>query len=259
CANVTNLLLARSEARRREIAVRTALGAGRARLLRQLITESCVLTGIGAAAGLLMARLGVAALVAQSPVTFPSFVTPGLDVRVAAFTVVVSLACGILVGLAPGLQARAVDLTGALKETSRGSDGPRSQRVRSALVVAELSLAVVLLIGAGLMIRSVRNLAALDPGFDPGSLLTLHVSIPRAATPPPEPDKPPASPQPVIDGRALLERIRAVPGVATAALGTDVPLDGSSGATFYAAEGQPPVTAQNRPRAYVHRVSPDFF
>src|SRR5258705_10160074 len=106
CANVANLLTARSEARRREIAVRTALGAGRRRLLRQLITESCVLTAFGALAGLVLARAAVAALIAQSPVTFPSFVTPDLDLRVALFTVAVSVACGVLVGLAPGLQAQ---------------------------------------------------------------------------------------------------------------------------------------------------------
>jgi putative ABC transport system permease protein len=261
CANVANLLLARSEARRREIAVRTALGAGRARLLRQLITEGCVLTAIGAAAGLIMARAAVAALIAQSPVSFPSFVTPGLDVRVATFTIVVSIACGILVGIAPGLQARAVDLADSLKDSARGSDGPPSQRMRSSLVVAELSLAVVLLIGAGLMIRTVRNLAALNPGFDPGSVLTLHVSIPRAAPPEANPraDAAGGPPPPVIYGRTLIERLRSVPGVATAALGTDVPLDGNAAASFYSAEGQPPANAQNAPRAYVHRVSPEFF
>jgi putative ABC transport system permease protein len=181
CANVANLQLARSEARRREIAVRTALGAGRGRLIRQMVTESCVLTLIGAAVGLLLARAAVAALIAQSPVTFPSFVAPGLDVRLAAFTIVVSLACGVLVGLAPGLQAHDLDVNAALKESSRGSDGRRSQRMRSGLVVVEVSLAVVLLIGAGLMIRSVRNLIALDPGFDPDSVLTKRVSIPRMA------------------------------------------------------------------------------
>ena len=259
CANVANLLLARSETRRREIAVRTALGAGRGRLLRQLITESCVLTMMGALAGLLFARTAVSLLVTQSPVTFPSFVAPGLDARVALFTIGVSIVCGVLVGLVPGLQARAVDLTTALKEQARGSDGPRAQRVRGALVVAELSLAVVLLVGAGLMIRSVRNLASLDPGFAPDAVLTLRVSIPRAsaAAAAANPSGPPA--QPVIQGRALLERLRAVPGVAAASLGTDLPLDGNAAAVFYAAEGMPPATAQNMPRAYYHRVSPDFF
>ena len=271
CANVANLLIARSEARRRELAVRTALGAGRGRLLRQLITESCVLTLIGAAVGLVLARVSVSALIAQSPVTFPSFVAPGLDLRVAAFTVAVSIASGILVGLAPGLQANGLQVNSALKETARGSDGRRSQRMRSALVVVELSLAVVLLVGAGLMIRSVRNLVALNPGFDPESVLTLHASIPRASIAPaaptgapaagapasPAPPAPPAPP--VVYGRALLERLRAVPGVKDVALGNDLPLDGGASALFYSAEGQPAVNAQNVPRAYVHRVSPSFF
>jgi putative ABC transport system permease protein len=269
CANVANLLLTRSEARRREIALRTALGAGRGRLLRQLITESCVLTLIGAAAGLLLARATVEALLATSPVTFPSFIDPGLDVRVAAFTIAVSLACGILVGLAPGLQSRAVELSNALKEAARGSGGRRSQQVRGALVVAEVSLAVVLLIGAGLMIRSVRNLIALNPGFNPTSVLTLRVNIPRASAPPSSPAAPsaqpgvPAAPAPppplVVQARALVERVRTVSGVTAVTLSTDLPLDGSAGAAFYTAEGQPEVTAQNIPRAYVHRVTPDFF
>jgi putative ABC transport system permease protein len=273
CANVANLSIARSEARRREIAVRTALGAGRGRLLRQLITESCVLTMIGAAVGLLLAKVSVSALITQSPVTFPSFVTPALDLRVAAFTVAVSILSGILVGLAPGLQARGVQISSALKESGRGSDGRRSQRMRNALVVAELSMAVVLLVGAGLMIRSVRNLAAINPGFDPESVLTLHASIPRASTPAPAaapaspaaagapsaPATPPPPPPPVVYGRALLDRLRAIPGVSAAALGNDLPLDGNAGAVFYAAEGQPAVNAQNMPRAYVHRITPDFF
>jgi putative ABC transport system permease protein len=263
CANVANLLLARSEARRREIAVRTALGAGRGRLLRQLVTESCVLTLLGAAAGLVLARVSVAALLAQSPVTFPSFVSPGLDMRVALFTIAVSLVCGLLVGLVPGLHAQAPDLSNSLKESARSSGGRQSQRVRSALVIAEVSLAVVLLVGAGLMIRSVRNLAALNPGFDPRSVLTLHVSIPRAPAPlaaPTAAGAPAApAPRPVVEGRVLLDRLRAIPGVAAATLANGLPLDGDGGASFYAAEGQPAVNAQNMPRIYVHRVTPDFF
>jgi len=263
CANVANLLLARAEARRREIAVRSALGAGQLRLVRQLITEGCVLTMLGAAAGLVVAHAAVAALVANSPVAFPSFVAPGLDLRVVLFTAAVSIACGVAIGLTPALHARVADLSASLKDASRGSDGRRSQRVRSALVVAELSLAVVLLVGAGLMIRSVRNLAALNPGFDPESMLTLHVSIPRVASPPGGTTvgnaAPAPSTAPAVYGRALLERLRAVPGVAAAALGSDVPLDGNAGAVFYSAEGQAATDAQNAPRAYFHRVSPEFF
>jgi len=266
CANVANLLIARSETRRREIAVRTALGAGRGRLLRQLVTESCVLTLLGAAVGLVFARVAVSTLIAQSPVTFPSFATPDLDVRVALFTIAVSLACGLLVGLVPGLQAHTPDLSNALKESARSSGGRQSQRVRSALVVAEVSLAVVLLVGAGLMIRSVRNLTALNPGFDPLSVLTLHASIPRTSLPPAAPAAagtpaaPSPPPRPVVEGRVLLDRLRAIPGVAAVALGNDLPLDSGGGsASFYTAEGQPPVNAQNMPRIYVHRVTPEFF
>ncbi|HEY2907435.1 MAG TPA: ABC transporter permease [Vicinamibacterales bacterium] len=253
CANVANLLLARSEARRREIAVRTALGAAWTRLLRQLVTESCILTLIGAAGGLLLARATIRLLLVASPVTFPSFVAPSIDARVAIFTIAVSIACGILVGLAPGLHTHRDGLNDSLKESARGSDGRRSQRVRSGLVVLEVSLAVVLLVGAGLMIRSVRNLSAIDPGFDPRSVLKVQISIPRAAATPGMPSAP------AIYGRTLLTKLDALPNVAAAALATDLPLDGAASATFYAAEGQPAMNAQNIPRAYFHRVSPNFF
>ena len=247
CANVANLLIARSEVRRREIALRMAIGAGRGRLLQQLVTESCVLTLLGAAGGLLLARTTVALLMTRSPVPLPSLVTPGLDPRAAVFTVAVSLVCGIVVGLAPWLQIRVADLSTRLKESSRGSDGPGSQRLRNALVVAEVALAIVLMVGAGLMIQSVRKLVAIDPGFDPESLLTVHVSVPRCRrahgtlggqTPPSG-----------VTGAELLERIGAVPGVVAVALGNDVPLDGNAGASSYVAEGQGAFTAQNQPRA----------
>ena len=252
CTNVANLLIARSETRRREIALRVAIGAGRGRLLQQLVTESCVLTLLGAAAGLVLADVITALLVTQSPVTFPSLLTPRLDGRVVGFTVAVSLLCGLAVGLAPWVQISVADLGVRLRESSKGSSGPRARRLRNALVVAEVALAIVLLVGAGLMIQSVRNLAALHPGFAPESLLTVHVSLPRA------PQGQPAG-QPAVEGRVLLERISAVPGVSAVGLGTDVPLDGIGGAGFYVPEGRDGFTAQDRPRAYVHRVRPEFF
>jgi predicted permease len=259
CANVSNLLIARSETRQREIALRTALGAGFRRLLRQLVTEGIVLTSIGAIAGLALAYVAVDALLVTSPVTFPSFVEPRLDLRVALFTLGLSLACGILLGLAPAVHARIARLADALKDSSRGSDGRRSQRMRGALVVAEVSLAVVLLVGAGLMIRSVQKLAALNPGFDPESVLTLSISIPRGTAPAASSGQATAPAPLVAPARTVLERIRALPGVSSASLASDTPLSGGSSAVFYAAEGQPPVNAQNMPRAYVHRITPDFF
>jgi putative ABC transport system permease protein len=252
CANVANLLIARSESRRREIALRIAVGAGRGRLLQQLVTESCVLTLLGAVAGLALADVMSTLLVAQSPVTFPSVLAPRLDGRVLGFTLAVSLLCGLAVGLAPWLQINIGDLGVRLRESSKGSNGPRARRIRNVLVVAEVALAIVLLVGAGLMIQSVQNLAAINPGFAPESMLTVHVSLPRA----PE-GQPPG--QPAVEGRVLFERIRAVPGVAAVALGTDVPLDGNAGAGFYVPEGRDGFTAQDRPRAYVHRVRPEFF
>lgn len=261
CANVANLLIARSEVRRREIALRVAIGAGRGRLLQQLVTESCVLMLLGAAASLPLAEATIRLLVTQSPVTFPSILRPGLDARVAAFTSVVALICGLGVGLAPWWQIRFADLGTRLRESSRGSDGPVSQRLRNSLVVAEVALAVVLLVGASLMIQSVRRLTAINPGFDAGSLLTVHVSVPRLPTAPAA-DGALANrtpPPPVANGRELLDRIASVPGVVSVGLGNDVPLDGNAGAGFYSVEGHGPFTAADRPRAWVHRVSPEFF
>jgi putative ABC transport system permease protein len=255
CANVANLLIARSEVRRREIALRMAIGAGRARLLQQLITESCVLTMLGAAAGLVLAEATVRLLMAQSPVPFPTSFAPTLDVRAATFTIAVSLVCGIAVGLAPWLQIRRADLSARLRESARGSDGPRSNRLRSGLVVAEVALAIVLLVGAGLMIQSVRRVALVEPGFNPESLLTVHISVPNSTAPRP-PDTPARL---VVTSRELLDRLGAVPGVTAVSVSNDIPLDGNVGANSFAPEGQGAFTAQNRPRAYVHRVSSGFF
>jgi putative ABC transport system permease protein len=266
CANVANLLIGRSEVRQKEIAVRTALGAGQARLLRLLITESCVLTLVGAAAGIGVATAAVKGLTAASPVTFPSFVHPGLNLSVLAFTIGIALVCGVLLGLAPAMHTRWARLTDALKDTARGSTGRRSHRMRASLVVAEVALAIILLIGAGLMIRSVQKLTAIDPGFKPDGVLTLSASIPRQSGSGPAgapgaaaPGQPPPPPPLVVSGSELLTQIRAVPGVTAVSLVSDIPLSDGSSAVFYAAEGDTTTSAQTRPRAYVHRVTPEFF
>jgi putative ABC transport system permease protein len=255
CANVANLLLARSEARQREIAVRMAIGAGWSRLFRQLVTESCVLTGIAAVLGLGLAAGALRAVLQASPVTFPSFVHPHINLRVALFTAGVSVASAVLLGLAPAMHGRVSRLADALKESARGSDGTRARTVRSALVVAEVSLAVLLLIGAGLMIRTVQHLVAIDPGFNPDRVLTARVSIPRQAT-----SAASDAPAPlVVAARTLLDRVRALPGVTGASLASDPPLSGLDSAVFYSAEGQQATDARTMPRAYIHRVMPDFF
>jgi predicted permease len=242
CTNVASLMLARSEARQREIAMRIALGAGRARVLAQLFTESCVIALAGAAGGLALAHWGARLLVTASPVTFPSFIHPGVDLRVALFCTLIACAAGIALGVAPAVQMRNANLAEAFKQaSSHAVDRRDGRRFRGALVVAEVAFAMLLLTGAGLLIRSVGQLAAIRPGYDPSHLLTLRIGLPRPT-----------------DAREVQGRVARIPGVVAVSLGSDVPLDGG-GASFYAAEGQPPVTAQNRPRVYPHRVSPDFF
>jgi putative ABC transport system permease protein len=251
CTNVANLLLARAEARHREIALRIALGAGRGRVLSQLTTESCLLASISAALGLLIANWGIRALMAGSPVNFPSYIRPGMDLRVAAFTVLITAAVGLLLGLAPAAQVRPGNLHDAFKQSSNQSSGTRgAQSFRGVLVVAEVAFAALLLIGAGLMIRSVRELAAIRPGYDTEHVLTLRLNLPRLAAS--------TDANAAVTAREVLRRVAAVPSVEAVAGGTDTPLDGAS-AFFYTAEGQAPLNAQNYPRAYAHRVTPEFF
>jgi predicted permease len=260
CANVAGLLISRSDARQREIAVRTALGAGPARLLRQLVTENCVLALLGAVAGMAIAQISLPSLIAASPIAFPTFVRPQLSLTVLAFGIGIALLSGVILGIAPMMHARLPRLGDALKTSSRGgSSGVRSQRLRSALVIVEVALAVVLLAGAGLMIRSIQKLAAIDPGFDAANVLTVNATIPRQPAPPAAPGTAPAPPPPFVTSHAeLLDRIRAVPGVETASLASDLPFGGWS-AVFYSAEGDATVDAQTMPRAFIHRVTPEFF
>ena len=260
CANIAGLLIGRSDARQREIAVRTALGAGPGRLLRQLVTESCVLALLGALAGMAVAQISLPSLIAASPVAFPTFVRPQLSLRVLAFGIVIALLSGVILGLAPMMHTRLPRLGDALKTSSRGgSSGMRSQRLRSALVIVEVALAVVLLAGAGLMIRSIQKLAAIDPGFEAANVLLLNATIPRQTAPPAAPGAAAAAPAPFVTSHAdLLDRVRAVPGVEAASLASDLPFGGAS-AIFYSAEGDATVAAETLPRAYIHRVTPEFF
>jgi putative ABC transport system permease protein len=266
CANVANLLLARSEARRQEIAIRMALGAGRGRIFRQLVTESMLLSLTGAAAGLLLASWSVRILSQASPITLPSFVKPAPDWKVAAFAAGISILVGVFVVLIPAYQVDRQNPYEALKESGlRSGGGSARRRFRGALVIAEVALALTLLIGAGLLMRSFQRLAALHPGFDPNGVLTLAAALPRgpvSPSPSPSPSPPPASApnqQAVVTSRQLLERLRALPSVVSACMATDIPLGPGGGAIFYSAEGQPITDAQTIPRGYIHQVTPEFF
>ena len=255
CANVANLLIARSEKRQRELAVRAALGATRLRILRQLVTESLVLVGLSTSVGLALAAVAIPALVAASPVNIPAFADPHLSSSVLGFTSVVALACGLALGFGLALHTPDNRFADVLRGLTRGSSAGKSP-LRSVLVVAEVSLSVALLVGAGLMIRTVQNLVAVDPGFNTDSVLSFELSIAQTAQEPRQDDSPQAF---VTTGSRLIERLEALPGVESASLVSDIPLTFGASAIFYTAEGGGVFDATTRPRAYVHRVSPGFF
>ena len=219
CANVAQMLLARASARQKEIAVRTALGARRGRLIRQFLTENLLLGTLGGAVGLLLAIWGTHALVALSPSDIPRVETVTIDARVALFLFIVTLLTSVGFGLVPALQSSTVNLNDSLKEGSRAnSEGIRRNRLRSFLVASEIALALALLIGAGLMIRTFFSLQRVDPGFNPHSVLSMVVSI--AGSKEAEPGRR------RIFYEQLLERVRALPGVQAAAGINHLPLAG---------------------------------
>ena len=218
CVNVANLLLARAGGREKEFAVRAALGAGRGRLVRQLITESLLLALIGSALGLALAWTCVKLFVGFGPPDIPRLSEIGLDWRVAGFSLLMSIVTGLVFGLAPALQASKPDLQDALKEGGRGSTGGR-HRLRNVLVVSEVAIALVLLVGAGLMIKSFRRLLDLDLGFRSENILTMRLSLPET--------KYKADAQQAAFYRQLLERVRALPGVESAGVISNLPLSGS--------------------------------
>jgi predicted permease len=229
CANVANLLMVRAAGRSREFAIRAALGAGRARIIRQLLTESILLALTGGVLGLTLGLTGVRALLAVSPGDIPRIgedgSAVGLDWRVALFTIGISLFTGILFGLIPALNASKPDLSSSMKESSRGSGSSiRQNKARSLLVVSEVSLALVLLVGACLLIRTFIALRAVDPGFDAHNVWTCEMALngPRF-------EKTAGVAQVVRDA---LQRLNAVPGVVTAGATNSVPLEGGFGLPF---------------------------
>jgi putative ABC transport system permease protein len=251
CANVANLLLARAASRSKEISIRTALGASRARIVRQLLTESLLLSALGGGLGLLLAMWGVDALVAASPADIPRINDVGLNARVVLFTAGVSLLTGLVFGLAPALQASKADITEALKEGGKGtSEGSRRNRLRSALVVAEIAVSLVLLVGAGLLAQSFVRLLDVNFGLDPRNLFTMD-TVARAARFPTEEAR-------VQFFRGFLERARAVPNVESVALIDILPLGGSFEAYNFNVEGRAPFAPGQAPTADRRIVSPNY-
>ena len=216
CLNVANLLLARAEARQREIAIRTALGAQRGRLIRQFLTESVLLAFLGGLLGLLLALVGVRAIVALNAESIPRVEAIGVDARAVAFTLALSILSGLLFGLAPALHARGGSFFAALKEGGqRGTAGRASQWFRRVLVVAEIALASLLVIGAGLLIKSFWVLQQVSPGFDPHHVLSLQMSLPPASYP--------EAHQLPDFYRQLVAQVAALPGVEGAATVSGLP------------------------------------
>ncbi|HEX5706694.1 MAG TPA: ABC transporter permease [Pyrinomonadaceae bacterium] len=246
CANVANLLLARAASRRREIAVRAALGASRSRITRQLLTESMLLSLIGGALGLLLSVWLTELLVALSPANAPRFDEIAIDPRVLLFTLGVTCAVGVAFGLAPAWQTSRVDLTESLKEGAHGAaEGWRRNRLRRLLVVSEVALSLVLLVGAGLMIRSFMRLGEVEPGFDPSHVLTARVGLPATKFPDPR--------QRAEFFKRLNEKLETLPGVEAAGATLSLPLRGSnySVGRGFIPEGRPQTPDESINASYV--------
>ena len=250
CANVANLLLARTAARQKEMAVRAALGAWRSRVIRQMLTEGVLLACIGGACGLAIAWWGLSSLLAIAPADLPRAQEINLDGRVLLITMALSLLAGIGFGLAPAFQFARQDIYATLKEGARGTEGARRSRLRRMLVVAEVALSLVLLVGAGLLLRSFYKLQSVEPGFDAGDVLTMRV------TPTGE------SYNNVEQVRAfydrVIERISALPGVKSAGAVSTLPLSKGAVAGFQI-EGRPQVPPSEWQGANYRVVSPDYF
>ena len=250
CANVINLLLARSVARNRELAVRLSLGATRARLLRQLVTESVLLSLFGAGAGIVLASWGTGALLRIMPVELPSFVSVRVDREVLLFGCGLALFTGLLLGLIPALGATRIAPAESLKEGAKGSGGIRSRRTGGVLVAVEVAVCLVLLIGAGLLLQSLRRMLTADPGFKPDHLVTLRFYVPARNF--------------ERDGKnrfgpRLAEAIATVPGVQSAAVSFIDPFVWSGFSRGFTLEGHSPLSAAEIDEVYYQEIGPNFF
>jgi putative ABC transport system permease protein len=252
CANVANLLLARATTRQREMAVRASLGASRGRLIRQLLTESLVLTGVGALLGVLVAWWGARFLISLVPASMP---IPRLEqlhpnLSILAFTLVVTVATAFLVGLVPAFQASPQDGSVSMRHGGRGAVG-RGRQLRGGLVVLEVALAMVLLVAAGLLLRTFSYLRAIDPGFSQRNVLACHVIVPYA-------QYRTGAQQAAFFAQAL-ERVRSLPGVRSAAAADALPVSGAGGGTWVHVEGKPEPPPGQQVNVMVRTITPGYF
>jgi len=248
--NVVNLLLARAADRQREMAIRASLGAGRGRLLRQLLVESVLLSAIGGLAGLVVGWWAVGVIVALGQDQVPALRTVRLDPWVLAFTAGVSVLTGILFGLVPGLHAARDSVAPALKEGARAIDGPGRERLRRLLVASEIALSVVLLAGAGLLLRSLHRLQSVDPGFQTERLLTFKLLPMKSYR---------DIPQRTAFFEAVLDRVRALPGVTSVAATSELPFDPAKVPQNFIIEGEPAIEEGREPEVMSRGVSPGYF
>jgi putative ABC transport system permease protein len=250
CINVANLLLARAAEREKELAVRLALGAGRWRIVRQLLSESMLLAGMGATGGLLLGPWMMAGLLALAPTTIPQLNRVGLDTAVLFFTLAIAALTSLLFGLAPALRASKTDLQTALKDGGRLTAGAAREGMRKALLIAEVGLSLVLLAGAGLLLRSMYNLLRVDLGFDADNLLTMRFELSDKKY----------NPQ---TGRIFydecLARVQGVPGVRSAALSQSLPIEGSYWDSVFTVADKPAPSRANLPASDYLRVSENYF
>ncbi|MCI0486525.1 MAG: ABC transporter permease [Blastocatellia bacterium] len=251
CANVANLLLVRAGAREKEVAIRMALGAGRFRLIRQFLTESVLLAMLGGALGLALAFLGGRLLMAINPIDIPRADEAGIDLRILGFTLAVSLLTGLIFGIVPALQFSRPDLNSTLKEGGRESRaGSSGRRIRSALVVSEIALALMLLVGAGLLLKSFFRLQGVNPGLNPANVLTLNLQLPFSNY---------SDWRQVSNFYAqLTDRIEALPGVTSADVTGFLPLE-SGWRLRFAIPDRPPTPPGEELVAQYHQVSPGYF